>query len=279
MTGHPKTLSIDGLVIDLDGVVSRGKRPIPGAAEAVQRFREEGVALVFATNNATATVPRRLERLRSVGLEVAPEELVTSAVVTAEELIKRGFAGRSAFLIGKDGIRTALSDAGIVLLGSDSGETAELVVVSGDDRFDYDAMRVASTAVRNGAFFVATNDDATFPNNDGLVPGAGAIVSSIVIASGRSPLVMGKPHRPMMEAAARRLDGCERIAVIGDQPATDLAGAVEMGWASILVLSGVTSRDAAGSVSPKPDLVVDTIADIGDHVRFSSHRSDSDGQA
>ena len=271
MIGPGDALSLDGLVIDLDGVVSRGDTPIPGAAEAVRRFREQGFAVVFATNNATATVSQRLESLRSLGLDVSAQELVTSAVVTAEELTRRGFAGRSAFVIGKEGIRSALSDAGIALLDAAAGETAELVVVSGDDRFDYDAMRVASTAVRNGAFFVATNDDATFPRRDGLVPGAGAILASVVTASGRSPSVMGKPHRPMMEAAARRLQGCHRIGVIGDQPATDLAGAAEMGWATILVLSGVTSRDGAGALSPKPDLVVDTISDIGGHIRLSSH--------
>ncbi len=210
-------------MIDLDGVVSRGNRPIEGAAGAVRELRDKGIRLLFATNNATATVEQRLEKLAALGLEVAPEELVTSAVVTAQELVIRGFRGASAFVIGKDGIRYALTEAGIEVLDAAAGETAALVVVSGDDGFDYQAMRIASTAVRNGAFFAATNDDATFPTGRGLVPGAGAILASVITAAGSTPVIMGKPYRPMMEAAARRLEGCRVIGVIGDQPATDLA--------------------------------------------------------
>jgi len=261
VTEHPEIIEVDGLVIDLDGVVSRGDRPIEGAAAAVDTLRENGIRLLFATNNATATVDQRLEKLRALGLEVAADELLTSAVVTAESLAARGLAGTAAFVIGKDGIRHALGEVGIEVVDGEAGDAVRLVVVSGDDGFDYRAMRTASTAVRNGATFVATNDDATFPTSRGLVPGAGAIVASIVTASGRRPEIMGKPHRPMMEAAAQRLEGCRAIGVIGDQPATDLAGAHEMGWKAILVLSGVTSATAAARVTPKPDLVVDTIVD------------------
>lgn len=267
MTQRPATLQVDGLVIDLDGVVTRGDEPIQGAADAVQCLRKEGIRLVFATNNATSTVEQRLGQLRSLGLGASREELVTSAIVTAEELARRGLGGSSAFVIGKDGIRQALADVGIEVLDANAGESAPIVVVSGDNRFDYEAMRVASTAVRNGALFIATNDDATFPSSRGLVPGAGAIVASVMTASGRAPEIMGKPHRPMMEAAARRLDGCRSIAVIGDQPTTDLAGAREMGWAAILVLSGVTSPQEAAEIVHKPDLVIDTIVDAVELLR------------
>jgi len=261
VTEETGSIEVDGLMIDLDGVVARGNRPIEGAAQAIEDLRSKGIRLVFATNNATATIEQRLDKLSSLGLKVTEDELVTSAVVTAEELAIRGFGGSSAFVIGKDGIRAALADVGIETVAGRAGESAPLVVVSGDDGFDYEAMRVASTAVRNGAFFVATNDDVTFPTSRGLVPGAGAILASVITASGRTPEIMGKPFRPMMEAAARRLEGCQSIGVIGDQPATDLAGAQEMGWRSILVLSGVTSAEAAAGVSPRPDLVIDTIVD------------------
>lgn len=253
----------DGIVCDLDGVLYRGKSPIPGAAEVVDRLRNHGLRIVFATNNATATVAGRLARMRALGVEASPDELITSAVVTAEYLVEEGWRGSTAFVIGKEGIRHALEEVGIRLVDG-SAARPDLVVVSGDDRFTYEAMGIAASAVRNGAHFVASNDDATFPAPEGLLPGAGAIVASIVIASGRAPVVIGKPHRPMMEAARRRLEGCRLIAVVGDQPATDLAGAREMGWATVLVLSGVTDAEAAQALDPTPDAVFPTIVEFGE---------------
>lgn len=252
----------EGVVCDLDGVLYRGKERVAGAAEAIDSLRQRGVRVIFATNNATATTAKRLAHMRAMGIEATPEALLTSAVVTAEHLKKTGWGGRSAFVIGKEGVREALGDAGVAMLPLGRAFEADLVVVSGDDGFTYDAMRAASMAVRRGAAFVATNDDATFPAADGLWPGAGAIVASIVTASGRKPLVMGKPHPPMMQAAACRLRGCERVTVVGDQPATDLQGAIAMGWQRVLVLSGVTDSEEARLVDPAPDAVLDSIADL-----------------
>lgn len=235
---------------------------MPGAAAAIDSLRRRGVRLLFATNNAAATTAKRLAHVRAMGIEASSEELLTAAVVTAEYLKHAGWAGKAAFVVGKEGVREALDDAGVAILPLERATEADLVVVSNDDRFTYDAMRAASLAVRAGASFIATNDDATFPAADGLWPGAGAIVASIVTASGREPLVMGKPHPPMMQAAARRLQGCERITVVGDQPATDLEGATAMGWQRVLVLSGVTDRAGAELVDPAPDAVLESIADL-----------------
>ncbi|MEA2460874.1 MAG: hypothetical protein QOH90_1051, partial [Actinomycetota bacterium] len=113
-----------------------------------------------------------------------------------------------------------------------------------------------------GAMFIATNADPSFPGADGLLPGAGAILASIEVASGRLAEVMGKPNPAMMQAAARRLEGCESIAAIGDQPITDLAGARLQGWATILVLSGVTTTADVESLDPRPDYVLDSISDL-----------------
>ena len=263
----PKALSgIDGLVCDLDGVLYRGEQPIPGAAEAVDRLRRNGIRVAFVTNNAAETIELRLASMRNLGIHATPDELVTSAVVTSEYLVDEGWKGSTAFMIGKDGLRHALEEAGIRIISGSDGQRPDLVVVASDDRFTFDAMSAAATFVREGAFFVAANDDATYPAPDGLLPGAGAIVASIVTASGRTPIVIGKPHRPMMEAAASRLEGCRHIAVVGDQPATDLAGAREMGWATVLVLSGVTDAEEAASLDPPPDVVVPSIVEFGDRI-------------
>ena len=260
------SFALDGLVCDLDGVLYRGREPVAGAAGAIARLRAAGVKVVFATNNATRTVEQYVERLRAAEVEATPADLVTSAVVTAEEVEARGWSGGTAFVVGGAGIRASLTDIGMELVDGPDARRADLVVVSGAPDCTYEAMRTAALAVRSGSRFVATNDDLTFPAPDGLWPGAGAILAGIEAASGRRAEVLGKPHRPMMQAAGRRLDGCARIAVVGDQPATDLAGARLMGWATVLVLSGVTDQAAAGLLDPAPDLVVPTLVELGDAV-------------
>ena len=123
-------------------------------------------------------------------------------------------------------------------------------------------MRRAAIAVRRGATFIATNDDATFPAADGLWPGAGSILASIERASGRRAEVMGKPHAPMMDAAQKRVGDAERIAIVGDRVDTDLAGGADRGWTTILVLSGVTTQEQARDLAPQPDHVIGSIRDI-----------------
>lgn len=261
-----RTFGLDGLVCDLDGVIYRGRQPVASSALAIAELRSAGVKVVFATNNATRTVEQYVERLREAGIEAAPEDVVTSAVVTAEEMAARGWSSGTAFLVGGAGIRVALEAVGIELVDGERGRRADAVVVSGTPDFTYDAMRTAAIAVRAGARFLATNDDPTFPAADGLWPGAGAVLAGIEVAAGRRAEVMGKPHRPMMVAAGRRLAGRTSIAVVGDQPSTDLAGARLMGWATVLVLSGVTDEAAASALDPPPDLVVPTLLGLCDAV-------------
>jgi 4-nitrophenyl phosphatase len=136
------------------------------------------------------------------------------------------------------------------------------VVVGWDGAFDYSRMRAACLAVRAGAELIATNSDATFPAPDGLWPGAGAILASIEVSSGRRAEVLGKPHAPMMDAAARRLEGCERIAIVGDRADTDLAGGISRGWKTILVTSGVTTPEEALALDPQPDLILGSLAEL-----------------
>lgn len=263
------TLVLDGLVCDLDGVLYRGVEPVPGVAAALDRIRAAGVKVVFATNNATKTLAQYVERLSRFDVEVTPQEIVTSAAVTGEEVQRRGWRGRTACLIGTDGMEVALENAGIVLVEGLEARTADIAVVSSTARFDYQLLATAAFAVRNGADFIASNDDPTFPAADGLWPGAGAMLAAVETASGRRAEVMGKPNRPMMEAVHRRLAGCKNIAVIGDQPGTDLAGGRAMGWTTILVLSGVTDAMAAAAVDPTPDLVLPTLVDLLAHLGLS----------
>jgi 4-nitrophenyl phosphatase len=244
----------------MDGVLYRGSEPIPGAPEAVKRLRDNGVRILFCTNNSSQTVEQYIEKLNSMEIDVTPDDILTSAVVTTEVLKERGLIRKRAFIIGGPGMRAVARDAELEIATTGTG--AEVVLVGWDKNFDYQAMQHAADAVRGGAVFIASNADATFPAPEGPLPGAGAILASIEVAAGRRAEVLGKPHRPMTDAIVTRLATTGRIAAVGDRPDTDLAGAFEMGWMTILVLSGVTSREQAASLDPAPDLIVDSIADL-----------------
>jgi phosphoglycolate/pyridoxal phosphate phosphatase family enzyme len=254
---------VDGLVCDLDGVVYRDDEPVPGVAEKIEQLRRAGIRIVFCTNNSTKTPAEYADKLRGFGLRAAKDDIVTSSVVTAETLVGRGLRGRRVLVVGEAGLRSALSDGGLRVLDGTDDEAADIVAVGLDRSFDYSAMRRATLALRDGALFVATNDDATFPAPGGrLWPGGGAILASLEVASGRRAEVMGKPHAPMLDAAERRLRGARAIAVVGDRPDTDLRGGTNKGWTTILVLSGVTSRAEAAAAEPRPDVVLDSLASL-----------------
>jgi HAD superfamily hydrolase (TIGR01450 family) len=253
----------DGVVCDLDGVVYRGDTPIDGAAAAFARVRAAGIGVVFCTNNSSQTVEHYQAKLGRQGIEASPDEIVTSAVVCGEMLAARGLAGARALVIGGPGLLQSVSGAGLVVEDDPDPATIDVVAVGLDETFDYGALRRAALAIHAGAELFATNDDATYPAPRGEEwPGAGAILAAIEVASGRRAEVMGKPHQPMMEAAERRLRGARRIAMVGDRPETDLRGGVARGWTTILVLSGVTTAARAPEVEPRPDVVLESIAEL-----------------
>jgi len=253
---------IDGLACDLDGVIYRGAEPIDGSPEAIGRLRELGVRIVFCTNNASPTIDRYLSKLRTMGVEVEPEELVTSAVVTVEVLSARGVVGKKAIVVGEDGLREALTSIDVEVNDDENSVSADFVVVGFDQSFNYAALRRASFAIQGGAQLIACNADASFPAADGLWPGAGSLVAAIETASGVRAEVMGKPHEQMMRSTQRHLGDASRIAIAGDRPNTDLEGGRVMGWTTILVLSGVTSREHLQSLATPPDIVIERLADL-----------------
>ena len=253
---------IDGLVCDLDGVIYRGAEPVDGSPEAIGRLRELGVRVVFCTNNASPTIDGYLRKLRAMGVEVEPDELVTSAIVTVEVMSARGVVGKKAIVVGEDGLREALTSIGVQVNDDENSVSADFVVVGFDQSFNYAALRRASFAIQGGAQLIACNADASFPAADGLWPGAGSLVAAIETASGARAEVMGKPHKQMMRSTQRHLGNATRIAIAGDRPSTDLEGGRAMGWTTILVLSGVTSREDLQSLDTQPDIVLERLADL-----------------
>lgn len=240
-------------------MIYRGDEPIPGAIDKVLELRTDGIDVVFCTNNSRSTVPQYVAKLTALGLPIEADSIVTSAVVTGEVLSRRG--GRRAMVIGGDGLTAAVTEAGYEIVPPPDRDV-DVVVVGWDLDFDFSKLRRAVQAITGGAAFVASNDDKTFPAPDGVWPGTGALVASIETATGVSAEVMGKPHEPMMDAVARRMDGRNRIAIVGDRPDTDLAGGRARGWTTILVLSGVTTESEARSLDPAPDVILGSLADL-----------------
>ncbi|TMK81103.1 MAG: HAD-IIA family hydrolase, partial [Actinobacteria bacterium] len=233
------TEGYDAVFLDLDGVVYRGDTPISGVPEVLRSLSAAGVPKAFLTNNASRTPEQVAEALKRMGVDAAADEVLTSAVATAELLAREGYAGSRAYAVGERGVRTALAGVGILVVDEPSAG-ADLVVVGWDRSVDYDKLRNASLLVERGARLVATNADASYPAPDGLWPGAGAILAAITTTTGATPTVVGKPERGMFDAAAARC-GATHPLVVGDRLDTDVRGAAGAGMDSLLVLSGAAS--------------------------------------
>jgi HAD superfamily hydrolase (TIGR01457 family) len=227
-------------ILDLDGVLYRGDEVVPGAPQAVQALRDAGRTLVFLTNNSARTPDQVAGKLASLGIAASPDEVVTSAQAAAPLVARRAEEEgrpRTAFVIGERGIREALDATGIEVV---DGEPAEVgfVVVGWDRHVDYEKLRTASVLVGRGARLVATNADASYPAPGGdLWPGAGSLLAAVETASATRAEVVGKPHRPLFDAAVERAR-TEDALVVGDRIETDISGAVATGLDAALVLTG-----------------------------------------
>lgn len=231
----------------------RDNEPIAGARDAVESLRRAGIAVVFATNNATRTPEQTADKLRGLGFVVAPDEIMTSAIAAADMIEP----GSRCMVIGMQGLRDAVTARGCELV--DDPSLADVVVTGLDRELTYDKLVRGTRALLAGARFIASNADHSFPAADGISPGAGVIMAALETATGRSAEVAGKPQAPLFEAAAARLPAGP-VLMVGDKVETDIAGAAALGWDTALVLTGVTDRDSVGSASPVPTYVADDLA-------------------
>jgi HAD superfamily hydrolase (TIGR01457 family) len=247
----------DAILLDLDGVLYRGDAAVAVAPDTVAELRRRGRSVVFLTNNSARTPEQVADKLTGLGIEAAPAEVVTSAEATAQLLAREG-NGTSAFVIGRDGIREALRGAGIRV--TDGEEEAAAVVVGWDGSVTYEALRRATVLVRGGARLVATNADASYPAPGGeLWPGAGAILAAVETASGQRATVVGKPHRPLFDAALERA-GSRNALMAGDRIETDIAGAAAAGIDAALVLSGAATAADLLDHDPLPAAVLEDVS-------------------
>ncbi|MEN8238590.1 MAG: HAD-IIA family hydrolase [Actinomycetota bacterium] len=244
------------IVFDLDGVVYVDSHAVPGAGEALRAIADAGWHIVFATNNSTRSATTVLEHIEQrTGFRSPTADVVTSAMAAAG-LARE--AHERVFVVGEPGLRQTLENAGLTVV---EDATPDCVIVGLDRDISYGKIDVASRLIRDGAAFIATNTDATFPTQTGAAPGAGSIVSAIATASGIDPVACGKPHVPMLAMVREKIRG-DSVWVVGDRPETDLALARRAGWKAVLVLSGVTTSTTPIKPDHAPHHTLQSIADL-----------------
>jgi 4-nitrophenyl phosphatase len=253
-----------GLLIDLDGCVFTGSRPIPGSAGFIHEARRRGMPFLLVTNNSTAGPELVAERLRAMQIQVDSREVLTSAQAAVAYVKLHARPGTLVRIVGEAGLRQAAVSEGFSVL--DNGEAHAEWVIAGLDRgFNYEKLTSATRDIIGGARFVATNADPLLPIEGGLVmPGAGTILAAITAATAVEPVVLGKPEPGLFEIGMQRLGGLPptEVAMIGDRLDTDIDGAQRAGLRGILVLSGVTSRAQADAARPRPDAIVANLANV-----------------
>jgi HAD superfamily hydrolase (TIGR01450 family) len=262
----------DGLLIDLDGVVWIGREPVPGSPEALRALLDGGKRIVFVTNNPGRLPQAYVQRLRELGVEVSPEQIVTAGIAVARLAGEAAGEGGSAFVLGDTPLQEMVAATGTRLLQGDEAEEADVVVVSGHKGFDYGELKAAKFALDRGARLFATSHDPTMPYPGGELPGTGAVLAAVEIASGKQATIAGKPERHLFEMAIEAIRGSFRtddvqkeprdrlLAMIGDRISSDIDGGRAAGLETILVLSGTSSREQAEAADPAPDHVIDDLA-------------------
>ena len=226
----------DAALFDLDGVVYLGPVVVPGAAEGIAALRQRGARVGFVTNNAARPPAAVAGHLVELGIPAAPEDVVTSAQAGADLVRHRFGPGARVLAVGGEGVVAALAEAGLVPVWSaDDGPVA--VLQGWGFELTWQQLNEAAIAINRGAHWVATNTDLTRPTDRGLVPGNGAAVAAVAMAVTVAPEVAGKPFRPLLDDTVARI-GAQRPVFVGDRLDTDIAGAVNAGLDSMLVLTG-----------------------------------------
>jgi HAD superfamily hydrolase (TIGR01450 family) len=248
------------LLVDLDGVVYRGADPVPGVAAVLKARADAGDDVVYVTNNSMHYRADYVTRLSEMGAPVAPDRIVSAPRATALYLHERHPEVRRVLAVGASGLDRELRDVGIDVVnagfaaermakegidGVGAAGRPDAVVAGVDQQFTYLRLAAAADCVRAGARFIATNRDPVYPTERWIRPGAGSIVSAIEVASGITPVTIGKPEPLLLDEAARTVGRDPRTAImIGDGLVTDLAAANAVGARTILMLTGVTTAAA-----------------------------------
>jgi NagD protein len=253
-------------LMDMDGVLVHEEDAIPGADRFLAALRARDVPFLVLTNNSIYTRRDLAARLRTSGLEIPEERIWTSALATARFLEDQR-PGGSAFVIGEAGLTTALHQAGYTLTERDP----DYVIVGETRTYSFERITHAIRLIAAGARFIATNPDPTGPSPDGPLPATGSVAALISRATDVAPYYVGKPNPLMMRSALNAIDAhSETTAMIGDRMDTDVVSGLEAGLETILVLSGVATREQAERYPFRPSRIVDSVAELADELEAAA---------
>ncbi|RLG19426.1 hypothetical protein DRN67_02685 [Candidatus Micrarchaeota archaeon] len=246
--------SFQGYVLDLDGVLYKGSRPIPGARQLLKALRKKHAEICFLSNASFHSRKAIARKLASLGMPCKPSEVINSGYAAAQYILKT-YGKCKVFILGEGDLAKEVRGAGLEV----GKQNARVVLVGLDRHINYRKLTHALYLLRSGAVFLACNADATYPSEKGIMPGAGAMIGAVQNSSGKKPKIIGKPSSFMMKLCLKLMGlRAQQVAVIGDRLDTDILMANKAGAYSILVLTGVTSSKIAGQAkgASKPDLVV-----------------------
>lgn len=259
--------SIRNLILDMDGVLWHGDTPVPGLKEFFTTLDQLQLEYILATNNATKIARDYSQKLGGFGIDIPERKILTSAETTARYLKRRCPDGAIIYVVGESGLRTAISDHGFELITTEgfvgANARADFVVVGMTRHVCYPQLASASYLIDNGAVFIGTNPDLTFPTEIGPLPGAGSILSFISAATGIKPLIIGKPNSIVFEEAIRRLNGnLSDTVMVGDRLNTDIVGGKSAGLRTVLLLSGISDREDLNESPIQPDWIFSDLQEL-----------------
>jgi 4-nitrophenyl phosphatase len=257
---------IKNLILDMDGVLWHGETPVPGLVDFFDSLRSLEIGFILATNNATRTAVMYTERLARFGVDVPPQQILTSAEAAASYLGETFVAGSYVYVIGAKGLHDAVLAEGFrILPPSDvrAGAKATAVVAGLSPELTYEELAMGAHLINQDVPFIGTNPDPTFPSEIGPLPGSGAILALITAATGVEPTIIGKPGPIVFREAVKRLGGNpSTVAMVGDRLSTDIQGAKAAGLQAILVLSGISTRQEAENGPVRPDYIFADITEL-----------------
>ena len=253
-----KLQAVKAVLFDMDGVVYVGDQPLPGVQEMLDYLDSTGRKWLFVTNNASRTTQQFADKVRKMGIRANPENILGSADATAswlaEQVNVHGWPRGKAIVNGMEGLKTALTQAGFEFT-TDPFE-ATYAISGANFNLVYNDLADLTLAIRNGARFIGTNPDVTFPSERGQIPGTGSILALLTAATGVQPIVIGKPNFGMYEIAMHRLGvQANETLMIGDRYDTDIAGAVKLGLLTTAVLTGISTLQEFQEADPPPHLI------------------------
>ncbi|MDK2869060.1 MAG: hypothetical protein PWP39_295 [Pyrococcus sp.] len=267
------------IVFDMDGVLYRGNTPIDGAKEVIEFLKEKGIKFAFLTNNSTKTPEMYREKLLKMGIDVPADSIITSGLAT-RIYMKKHFEPGKIFIIGGRGLVEEMEKLNWGIVSIEEArkgfwKEVKYVVVGLDPELTYEKLKYGALAIRNGAEFIGTNPDKTYPGEEGIYPGAGSIIAALEAATDKKPLIIGKPNEPMYEVLKEKL-GEGEIWMVGDRLDTDILFAKKFGMKAIMVLTGVHSLSDIEKSGIRPDLVFPSIKELLEYLKIL-HDEDKEG--